>query len=105
MPRRVYTHTVWLTDAVPTALDGNGDLPAGTFIEEFGSFLIGNFEPPPLAGFSVPSSSLVIPDISGYSSGSALYLTVVETSPANACPPGVGQPASYEFFSVELVVA
>ncbi|KAJ7040576.1 hypothetical protein C8F04DRAFT_888889, partial [Mycena alexandri] len=70
--------TVWLTDAVPTALDGSGDLPAGTFIEEFGSFLIGNFGLPPLAGFSVPPSSLVIPDISGHSSGSALYSTVVE---------------------------
>ncbi|KAJ7040601.1 hypothetical protein C8F04DRAFT_1253920 [Mycena alexandri] len=95
--------TVWLSDSVPTGLDGNGNLPAGTFIEEFGSFLIGNFGGLPHF-LALPPTSLVIPNISSYSSGSALYLTVVETNQAGTCPPG-GQPASYEFFSVQLAVA
>ncbi|KAJ7758000.1 hypothetical protein B0H16DRAFT_1885437 [Mycena metata] len=94
--------TVWLSDAEPTGLDGNGNLAAGTFIEEFGSFLIPNFGLDPQPGFPVPPTSLVIPDISSYSSGSALYLTVVEANEPGACPPGY---PGYEFFSVGLVVA
>ncbi|KAJ7187302.1 hypothetical protein C8R46DRAFT_287742 [Mycena filopes] len=96
--------TVWLTDAQPTGLDGNGDLPAGSFIEEFGSYLIGNFGLSPLPGFPVPPTSLVIPDISAYAPGTPLYLTVVETALAGTCPPG-NQPASYGFTTIGLVVA
>ncbi|KAJ7763418.1 hypothetical protein B0H16DRAFT_1279876, partial [Mycena metata] len=79
--------TVWLSDAEPTGLDGNGNLAAGTFIEEFGSFLNPNFGLHPLPGTTVPPTSLVIPDISSYSFGSAQYLTVVEANEVGSCPP------------------
>ncbi|KAJ7717795.1 hypothetical protein B0H16DRAFT_1243123, partial [Mycena metata] len=68
--------TVWLSASQPTSLDSNGNLPAGTFIEEFGSYLIANFGLAPLP--TPPPTSLVIPDISSYSAGTDLYLTVVE---------------------------
>ncbi|KAJ7024058.1 hypothetical protein C8F04DRAFT_1303384, partial [Mycena alexandri] len=83
--------TVWLSASAPTSLDSSGNLPAGTFIEEFGSYLIANFGEFPAIGLPhfprPPPTSLVIPDISSYSAGTDLYLTVVETNQAGTCPP------------------
>ncbi|KAJ7457360.1 hypothetical protein FB451DRAFT_1047454, partial [Mycena latifolia] len=77
--------TMWLSEAEPSGLNATGSLPDGTYIEYFGRYLIANF------GLSaiepIPPANLTIPDISDYPSGSILYFTVVETAPANACPP------------------
>ncbi|KAJ7929756.1 hypothetical protein B0H13DRAFT_2180992 [Mycena leptocephala] len=97
--------TVWLSDSAPTGLNATGELPEGTYIDYFGEYLIPNFGLGPLPGSTVPPTSLTIPDISGYSAGSPLYLTVVETALAGTCPPGNGVPAQYQFATVSLVVA
>lgn len=100
--------TIWLSDSAPTGLNATGELPEGTYIDYFGEYLIPNFGMScvkltshefvhssfryplglgPLPGSTVPPTSLTIPDISGYSAGSPLYLTVVETALAGTCPP------------------
>ncbi|KAJ7232180.1 hypothetical protein B0H12DRAFT_1145882 [Mycena haematopus] len=97
--------TIWLSDSAPTGLNATGQLPEGTYIEYFGYYLIGNYGLGPLPGYSVPPTNVTIPDISGYPSGSSLFLSVVETALAGTCPPGNGVPAQYAFSSVPLVVA
>ncbi|KAF8184094.1 hypothetical protein K438DRAFT_1724181 [Mycena galopus ATCC 62051] len=77
--------TIWLSESAPTALNSTGQLPEGTFIDYFGEYTIANF------GISSatcpPPTSLTVPDVSAYSSGSTLFLSVVETAQAGACPP------------------
>ncbi|KAJ7232181.1 hypothetical protein B0H12DRAFT_1145883 [Mycena haematopus] len=97
--------TIWLSDSAPTGLNATGQLPEGTYIEYFGYYLIGNYGLGPLPGYSVPPTNVTIPDISGYSSGFPLFLSVVETAGPESCPPGNGAPAQYRFTSVSLVVA
>ncbi|KAJ6549471.1 hypothetical protein B0H10DRAFT_1713642, partial [Mycena sp. CBHHK59/15] len=75
--------TVWLTDYAPTTdtLNSTGQFTDATYY--FGAYLIGNFGLPPI-GDPVPPATLTMPDISSYTSGSDMYLAVVET--ANNCP-------------------
>ncbi|KAJ7328714.1 hypothetical protein DFH08DRAFT_633147, partial [Mycena albidolilacea] len=94
--------TIWLSATAPTSLNATGQLPEGTYIQYFGEYLIGNFGLAPLPGHPVPPTSVTIPDISGYSAGSTLFLSVVETAQAGECPPGNGVPAQYEFTTVSL---
>ncbi|KAJ6579383.1 hypothetical protein B0H10DRAFT_2198706 [Mycena sp. CBHHK59/15] len=91
--------TVWLSESVPTSLNSSGELPEGTYIEYYGQFLIPNFGLPPLP--PTAPATITIPDISSYSSGSDLYVSVVET--ANTCPPG-NQPPQYEYSTVAVTV-
>jgi hypothetical protein len=94
--------SLWLSDAAPTGLTSTGDLPAGTFIKSYGTFLVPNFGTFPVCWHvmdftgdntglpsmaPVPPSNITIPDISTSPAGSTLFFTVVETAPANACPP------------------
>ncbi|CAK5277955.1 unnamed protein product [Mycena citricolor] len=96
--------TIYLSTSAPTALNADGGLDPGSFIESYGPF----FEPEmgirPLPGFPVPPSELTMPDISAYSPGTALFLTAVETTAPGACAPGVN-PARYDFASINLIVA
>ncbi|KAJ7800626.1 hypothetical protein B0H14DRAFT_3490481 [Mycena olivaceomarginata] len=86
----------------PTALNATGGLPEGTYIEYYGNYLEDNFNIRPLP--PVPPTSLTIPDISSYPTGSNLFLSVVEEALPGTCPGGVSQPAQYEFTSVSLMV-
>ncbi|KAJ7457352.1 hypothetical protein FB451DRAFT_1098067 [Mycena latifolia] len=95
--------TMWLSEAAPTGLNATGDLPDGTYIEYFGRYLIANFGLPTLQ--PVPPSSITIPDISSYPTGSSLYFTVVETAQEGTCPGGVNHPAEYQFTTVPLTAA
>ncbi|KAJ7765112.1 hypothetical protein B0H14DRAFT_3510258 [Mycena olivaceomarginata] len=94
--------TIWLSGTVPTALNATGGLPEGTYIEYYGNYLEDNFNIGPLP--PVPPTSLTIPDISSYPTGSNLFLSVVEEALPGTCPGGVSQPAQYEFTSVSLMV-
>ncbi|KAJ7163881.1 hypothetical protein C8R43DRAFT_989059 [Mycena crocata] len=93
--------TVWLLDSEPTTtnLNATGQFPDATYY--FGSYLMGNFGLPPI-GNPVPPATLTMPDVSGFVTGSELYLAVVET--ANNCPPG-NTPAQYGMTSAMIVTA
>ncbi|KAJ7812834.1 hypothetical protein B0H13DRAFT_2470227, partial [Mycena leptocephala] len=95
--------TIWLSQAAPTGLNATGDLPDGTYLEYFGRYLITNFGLP--VRQPLPPTSLTIPNISNFSVGSMLFLSVVEEAQPGTCPGGVSQPAQYEFTSVSLSVA
>ncbi|KAF7330202.1 hypothetical protein MVEN_02457300 [Mycena venus] len=94
--------TVWLLDHAPTtaSLNSTGQFTDAKYY--FGPFLIGNFGLPPIGPTLPPPSTLTMPDLSGYPSGSAMYVAVVET--ANNCPPG-NQPAQYGMTSTQMVTA
>ncbi|KAF7327386.1 hypothetical protein MKEN_00316300 [Mycena kentingensis (nom. inval.)] len=118
--------SVYLLDFEPTT--ANIDADTGLFadaevIAQLGTYLIPNFglSPLPPPSNPPPPSTLTIPDLSsfGYQSGTAMYLTVVET--ATACPPvsllsaskrmaayllqGLNIPPQYGVTSVRLVIA
>ncbi|KAF8197734.1 hypothetical protein K438DRAFT_1824568 [Mycena galopus ATCC 62051] len=95
--------TVYLSDAAPTGLNATGGLADGTYMASFGPYLIPNYGLAPLAGSVVPPQNLTIPDLSAFTAGSALYLTVVETAVAGTCPPG-DQPAQYQYTTTALTV-
>jgi hypothetical protein len=89
---------------VPTALNATGGLPEGTYIEYYGNYLEDNFSSfkssqaayfpaltcPPFSDIGplppVPPTSLTIPDISSYPTGSNLFLSVVEEALPGTCP-------------------
>ncbi|KAJ7082870.1 hypothetical protein B0H15DRAFT_851797 [Mycena belliarum] len=97
--------SVWLlaSSSAPTTanLNASGKLPESDATYYLGAFTVPNFGLP-ANGNTLPPASLTVPDVSGYASGSDLYLAVVET--ANTCPPG-NQPAQYGMTSVQLVIA
>ncbi|KAJ7678350.1 hypothetical protein B0H17DRAFT_1015591 [Mycena rosella] len=94
--------TLWLSETAPTGLNDTGSLPEGTYIEYFGRYLIANFGLSALQ--PVPPTSVTIPDISSYPSGSTLYFSVVEEALEGTCPGGVSHPAEFQFTSVPLTV-
>ncbi|KAJ7450042.1 hypothetical protein B0H11DRAFT_2078207 [Mycena galericulata] len=93
--------TIWLTASEPTGLNATGGLE-GSYIDYYGQYFIANFGLPTLQ--PVPPTSLTIPDISSFTAGSTLFLSVVEEAQPDTCPGGVSQPAQYEFTSVPLTV-
>ncbi|KAF7340791.1 hypothetical protein MSAN_02108200 [Mycena sanguinolenta] len=94
--------TVYLSETQPTSLNATGGVTE--YMASYGPYLIPNYGLAPLSGSQVPPQNLTMPDISAYTSGSALYLSVVETALAGTCPPG-NQPAQYQFSTTSLTVA
>lgn len=98
--------TIWLLETPPTVEDmtTNGTFATGTYLFEFGEWLVPNFglpeqDPPP------PPSSLAMPDFSTQEYGSlffsnaTFYLTVVETY--LDCPGNV--PKEYGITSTPII--
>ncbi|KAJ7226851.1 hypothetical protein GGX14DRAFT_99005, partial [Mycena pura] len=98
--------SVWLSVDAPATLNASGGLD--DYVDFFGNYLIGNFGLPPLSGSAPPPPpTLMMPDLSSYASGTALYFTVVETIAAHSCPPEGVVPATdeYIFSTTALTVA
>ncbi|KAK7028498.1 hypothetical protein R3P38DRAFT_2936793 [Favolaschia claudopus] len=99
--------TVYLSESEPApgTLNGTGGFPEGTYTTFFGQFLIPNYGLKPLPGSVIVPETLTIPTIAHLDVGSKIFLSVVETALAGACPPGSGVPAEYRFTTTDLIVA
>jgi len=94
--------TVWITDYAPTTANLNSTGEFDVYSYYYGAYLIPNFGLSELSGYSLPPSSLVLPEMSGIVSGDEVYLAVVETGAA--CPPGVDIPPQYRVTDASIVV-
>ncbi|KAI0326375.1 hypothetical protein GY45DRAFT_1285588 [Cubamyces sp. BRFM 1775] len=76
--------SVYLSTSVPTNDDvtNEGGLADGSYVVDFGTYLIANFGLPPMQ--PTPPPTLVMPTLGDVASGTTLFFSVVETY--NVCP-------------------